>query len=68
MQFLDICSKDEANKKEYVQNSMRAGQMHAFSVSDASIHVILPAYTAKILFHQSPTRHCDYTVTITVTM
>ena len=25
-------------------------------------------YTAKLLFHQSPTRHSDYTVTITVTM
>ena len=26
------------------------------------------SYTAKILFHQSPTRHSDYTVTTTVTM
>ena len=25
-------------------------------------------YTTKLLFHQSPTRHSDYTVTITVTM
>ena len=25
-------------------------------------------YTAKLLFHQSPTRHSDYTVTTTVTM
>ena len=25
-------------------------------------------YTAKVLFHQSPTRHSDYTVTTTVTM
>ena len=26
------------------------------------------SYTAKLLFHQSPTRHSDYTVTTTVTM
>ena len=26
------------------------------------------AYTAKLLFHQSSTRHSDYTVTTTVTM
>ena len=26
------------------------------------------AYTAKLLFHHSPTRHSDYTVTTTVTM
>ena len=25
-------------------------------------------YTAKLLFHQSPTRYNDYTVTTTVTM
>ena len=25
-------------------------------------------YTAKLLFHQSPTRHSDHTVTTTVTM
>ena len=28
----------------------------------------LAMYTAKLLFHQSPTRHSDYTVTTTVTM
>ena len=33
------------------------GQKHSF-----------PIYTAKLLFHQSPTRHSDYTVTTTVTM
>ena len=29
---------------------------------------LLISYTAKLLFHQSPTRHSDYTVTTTVTM
>ena len=30
--------------------------------------VLFLPYTAKLLFHQSPTRHSDYTVTTTVTM
>ena len=49
------------------------------SCSQAAIELILTLrfvalfslckeYTAKLLFHQSPTRYSDYTVTITVTM
>ena len=41
----------------------------AFDTIDRDILLYeLEYYTAKLLFHQSPTRHSDYTVTTTVTM
>ena len=44
--------------------------MHLFVNGDLFLHEysLLGFYTAKLLFHHSPTRHSDYTVTSTVTM
>ena len=49
--------------------------MHAFSCDSETVCLFQPClmqscyvYTAKLLFHQSPTRHSDYTVTTIVTM
>ena len=52
----------------------RKGKERSVTICNFSVHAYtsrflwLVMYTAKLLFHQSPTRHSDYTVTTTVTM
>ena len=48
--------------------TMYVGENNKFVICHEHKKKIFCKYTAKLLFHQSPTRHRDYTVTTTVTM
>ena len=62
--FSSLSSLQEA----YMDHIFQPGRFSLHSIARALNVSYLNKYTAKLLFHQSPARHSDYTVTTTVTM
>ena len=65
MREYNICGQNTGQYKRYPK------MPHPFSKWDEVqlvVSLLGYRYTAKLLFHQSPTRYSDYTVAVTVTM